>query len=86
VAKALPGFLQYKSAEALSPRTLESYKQQLELWQSYVGDKRVDKVTATDLRAFLVWLRDEYRPKRFSKRTTPLSGKTVRLPALKQLL
>lgn len=78
VAKALPGFLQYKSAEALSPRTLESYKQQLELWQSYVGDKRVDQVTATDLRAFLVWLRDEYKPKRFSKRTTPLSGKTVR--------
>jgi hypothetical protein len=26
LSKAIPGFLQYKSAEALSPRTIESYK------------------------------------------------------------
>jgi hypothetical protein len=38
LSKTIPGFLQYKSAEALSPRTLESDKKHLEQWQDYSGD------------------------------------------------
>jgi integrase/recombinase XerD len=78
VAKAIPGFLQYKAAEALSPGTLESYKQHLELWQSHAADCRIDQVAANDLRAYLVWLRDQYQPRRFGKGTAPLSAKTLR--------
>jgi site-specific recombinase XerD len=45
VAKAIPGFLQYKEAEALSPNTIQSYTENLALWQEYVGNRALAKVT-----------------------------------------
>ena len=38
LSKAIPGFLQFKAAEGLSPNTLQSYQRDLKLWQIYVGD------------------------------------------------
>lgn len=51
VSKAVLGFLQYKAAEALSPRTLEAYGDHLKQWQAHCGDVEVRKITAQDLRA-----------------------------------
>jgi hypothetical protein len=78
ILKAIPGFIQYKAAEALSPTTLRSYADDLKKWLDRTGDKEVNKVTTEDLRAFFVWLRTEYKPRRFDGNTTPLSPKTVR--------
>jgi integrase/recombinase XerD len=50
----------------------------LKKWLDCTGDKEVAKVTTEDLRAFFVWLRMEYKPRRFNKNTAPLSPKTVR--------
>jgi integrase/recombinase XerD len=44
----------------------------------HTGDKKVIKVTTEDLRAFFVWLRMEYKPRRFNGNTAPISPKTVR--------
>ena len=52
LSKAIEGFLQYKQAEALSPRTIESYAHDLKLWLEYQKDGDVAKVTTPNLRAY----------------------------------
>ncbi len=78
ISKAIPGFIQYKAAEALSPTTLRSYADDLKKWLDQTGDREINKVTTEDLRAFFVWLRTEYKPRRFNGSTDPLSPKTIR--------
>ena len=65
-SKALTGFLQYKAAEALSPRTLEIYDDHLNKWIAYAGDPLVSKVKTADLRGYLAWLATEYKPHRIT--------------------
>lgn len=79
LSKALVGFLQYKAAEGLSPHTLVSYEAHLKLWIEHNGDVEVDQVTAQNLRAFLAWLRTEYKPRRLAgSNDQPLSDKSIR--------
>jgi hypothetical protein len=73
LVRAVPGFLQFQAAEALSDRTLESYRDHLACWQDYAGDPMVGQIISQDIRAFLAWLRDEYKPRRTSGATHPLS-------------
>lgn len=77
LSKAFVGFEQHKAAEGLSPRTLVSYMQHLGLFLEYAGDADVSQVTKQNLRAFLAWLRTEYRPRRLNGSEAPLSPKTV---------
>ncbi len=76
--KAITGFLQHKSAEGCSTTTLTSYTQHLKVWVKYVGEVDIGAILATDLRAFLAWLRTEYKPRRFDGSSLPLSAKTLR--------
>jgi integrase/recombinase XerD len=57
LSKAISGFLQYKAAEGLSPRTLECYEQHLKNLLTYAGDIDVCQVPSPQLRDYLVWLR-----------------------------
>jgi integrase/recombinase XerD len=75
--KALFGFLQYKAAEGLSPTTLVAYEQILKVWVDRFGDRQIDRITPDDIRNHLVWLRTEYKPKRFSGDDRPLSPKSL---------
>ena len=67
LAKAIPGFLHYKTAEALSPNTLISYQHDLKVWLAHAGDVPVTKITTAQLRDHFAWLRTEYKPRRFSR-------------------
>lgn len=78
LSKAITGFLQYKQAENMADRTITSYTFSLKRWLEYEGDKEVGKITSKNIIDFMNWLRTEYRPKRFSRRTHPLSNKTMR--------
>ncbi len=78
LSKAILGFLQYKSAEALSSRTLRSYEHDLKLWLEHAGDVEVGQVSAQDIRAYLVWLRTDYKPQRLTGGAYPLAPKTLR--------
>ena len=78
LSKARVGFEQYKAAEGLSPNTLINYSYHLKLWQEYIGDIHISQVTTQDLRAFLAWLRTDYKPHRLCGGDDPLSPKTVR--------
>ena len=66
LSKSISGFLQYKAAEALSPRALQSYEHDLNLWLKQVGDRDIGRIATQDLRAYLAWLRADYKPRRFS--------------------
>jgi len=76
--QAISGFLQAKEAEALRPRTIESYRHELERWAQQLGTPLASQVTAQDVRAYLVYLRTDYKPRRFNGQTNPLSPKTLR--------
>jgi hypothetical protein len=71
LAKAVRGFLLYKTAEALSPNTLRSYQDHLKLWLNYAGEVAVERIMPADLSASrsVAWLRHEYQPRRI--RATP---------------
>lgn len=76
LSHAVVGFLQYKAAEGLSPNTLRNYEYHLEVWQDRAGDVEVTQVASQDLRAFLAWLRTDYKPRRLTGGDQPLSPKT----------
>ncbi len=78
LSKVIPGFLQHKAAEALSPRTLESYEFHLKHWAEKAGDVELAKITAQDLRAYFAWLRTDYQPRRLAGGNQPLAPKTIR--------
>lgn len=76
---AIQGFLQYNNAEELSPRTIYSYKRDLELWVSIQGDKDVTQVTTQNLRDYLTYLRTDYTPRRITgNNDRKLTTKTIR--------
>ena len=78
LSKCIVGFLQYKTAEGLSPNTIASYERMLNKWLDYRGDALIEDVTTQSIRAYLAWLRTEYKPQRKSGCQQPLSPKTIR--------
>ncbi|MGD0613774.1 MAG: tyrosine-type recombinase/integrase [Anaerolineales bacterium] len=77
--KAVQGFLQFKAAEGLSARTIESYAHDLHQWLDFLGERDVGKITAVDIRQYLVYLLTEYEPRRLNTQNKKkLSPKTVR--------
>jgi len=78
LAKAIEGFLQFKTAEALSPRTIESYKKHLEQWLDYAGDVKVSRLTTANVRAYLAYMFTEFVPRRIAGGTQPLKPKSIR--------
>ena len=78
VAKALIGFLQYKSAEGLAPVTVTGYERDLKLWIEYQGDMDVGAIRSQDIVAFLSYLRTDYVPRRIAgDNSRKLTPKTV---------
>ena len=75
---AITGFLNYKTAEGLSQRSVDSYKRILDQWAEYAGNKKVNQFTDHDLNAYLVYMRTEYVPRRFGGDTRVLSPKSLR--------
>ncbi len=79
ISKAIPGFIQFKSAEGLSPNSLTSYAHDLNLWLEIKGDRSIQQVTAQELREYLNYMRTEYTPRRINgNNEQKLSSKTLR--------
>ncbi len=76
--KAIEGFLSYKEAEGISPRTIDSYSRQLEKWMEYEGKIEIRKINSRNIIAYLNWLRNDYIPHRYNGKTHPLAPKTIR--------
>jgi hypothetical protein len=78
LAKAIDGYLKFKTAEGLRPRTITSYEFTLGHWLDYIGDRVVSEIQASDLTGYMAWLRAEYKPVRFNGSKEPLSAKSIR--------
>ena len=78
LSKALVGFLNTTAGEGLSARTLTHYEFRLRQWIDFAGDPTVESVKPQAIREYLVWLRTEYRPRRYNGDRGPLSPKTIR--------
>jgi len=76
--KAITGFVNYKTAEGLSERSVDSYRRILEHWAEFAGNKNVAQFTDHDINSYLVYMRTEYVPSRWSRDTRNLSPKTLR--------
>lgn len=77
-SRAITGFVNYKTAEGLSLRTVAGYQDLLEDWVKYTGDMPVSKVRPSDISNYLNYMRTEYVPRRLSGDTRPLAPKTLR--------
>lgn len=75
---AITGFVNYKTAQGLSQRSVDSYKRILEQWAEHAGNKKVAQFTDRDINAYLVYMRTEYVPRRFGGSTRALSPKSLR--------
>ena len=79
VENTIQGFLQFKAAAGLSKRTVEAYAADLRRWLEYQGDTEIEKITVLELRQYLIYMLNEYRPRRLTgNNDIPLSPKTVR--------
>lgn len=78
LAEGIQGFLQFKIAEGLSPRSIESYQQHLRIFLEQVGNVPITTINSSDIAQYLAWLREDYKPTRFSGVTDPISKKTLR--------
>lgn len=67
LAKAIDGFLKFKTAEGLSQRTVDSYKWVLRKWMEKIGDQPVGKITSASVLEYMTYLRTEYVPHTFAK-------------------
>jgi integrase/recombinase XerD len=75
---AITGFVNYKTAQGLSQRSVDSYKRILDQWAEYAGNKKVSQFTDRDINAYLVYMRTEYVPRRFGGNARALSPKSLR--------
>ena len=57
--KAITGFVNYKTAEGLSERSVDSYRRILEHWAEFTGDKNVAQLTDHEINSYLVYMRTE---------------------------
>jgi integrase/recombinase XerD len=79
ISKAVQGFIQFKSAEGLSPSSLTSYQHDLNLGLEISGDKNIQLVTTQELREYLNYMRNDYTPRRINGNNRQrLSSKTLR--------
>ena len=78
LAKAIDGFLKFKTAEGLSQRTITSYGFTLGHWLNYIGDREVSEIQSSDLTGYMAWLRTKYKPRRWKGSSEPLSAISIR--------
>jgi integrase/recombinase XerD len=79
VSKAIPGFIQFKGTEGLSPRTIVGYEHDLNLWLEIQGDRDIWVVTTQELGEYMNYMRSEYTPRRITgNNDRKLSSKTLR--------
>ncbi len=84
LSQCIDGFLKYKLAEGLSPKTANSYEWTLGRWLEHYSDRPIKNVTSNDIREYLAYLRTDYTPQPRGKNRhvdpalVRLSMKTIR--------
>jgi hypothetical protein len=53
LSKSIPGFINYKTAEGLALRTIDSHERLLNKWLEHIGDQEIGKINAQDVVVYL---------------------------------
>jgi integrase/recombinase XerD len=75
--QAIDGYLLFKTAEGLRPRTIALYRWELERFATWAEDPPLEDLGHEQVTAFLAYLRHDYRPVRSNGDTAPLSSQSV---------
>jgi len=78
LSEAIEGYKITKIADGYSINTMNGYQTHFNQMISYFGDVDISKITNEQLRNFMVWLRREYQPQRFSNDNSPYKSTTMR--------
>ncbi len=78
MSKCVQGYRISKAADGYSENTLRGYQTHFDQLISFAGDKEIAEITSHDLRNFMVWLRQEYKPRRMSGDQSPYHSTTIR--------
>ena len=78
LSKAVEGYFYDKQA-TYSPKTLGSYKFVFQHLLKFLGDVEVESITPENLKAFIIYLQQDYQPTRLSGREGKLSPSGVDL-------
>lgn len=77
LTQAIDGYLLFKTAAGLSPRSITLYAQKLKQFAAYLDNPPVETIVASDVIRFLSYLRTDYRPQRLTGDDAPLSSQSV---------
>lgn len=77
LSQAISGFLLFKEAAGLRPRTLSLYRYYLERFAEWAQDPPLETIQAPQINAFLAYLRNNYTPTRLTGNTSPLSSQSI---------
>jgi integrase/recombinase XerD len=77
LSKAIEGYLIDLRARGFSEQTLRLYGMYLPKVTEFLKDPEVDQVTGAGLNEYMVYIRTQYVPKRFSGDQSPLSASAV---------
>jgi integrase/recombinase XerD len=70
-------FLLARTADNYSHSTIDQYRWALERLADYLHDPPIEQVTTENIRAWLAWMRTEYKPTRPNKSAVPLSDASL---------
>jgi len=77
LSKAIQGYL-LEISTSYSLGTVHMYGLYLEIFKRFAGDVEVEQITPTRLSEFMLFLRRDYKPKRFAENDiSPLSGSAL---------
>ncbi len=57
LSTAITGFVNYKTVQGLSQRSVDSYKRILDQWVEYAGNKKVAQISDREINEYLVYMR-----------------------------
>lgn len=77
LSQAVDGFLMFRRAGGLRPRTLQLYRHHLDQFTGWAGDPPLEAVKTADIVAFMAWLSGDYRPQRVNGDDSPLSSQSI---------
>jgi len=78
LSKAIEGYTIAKLADGFSENTINGYKTHYAQLIKFVGDVEVSKITSTQLSEFILYLRQDYKPRRLPGDESPYKTTTIR--------
>lgn len=77
LSKALEGFRLYQATSGKSDATISLYRTYLDRLTEYLGDPELKTITENDLLRFYAYMQKDYKPRRLSGNTEPLSRSAI---------